>query len=319
MKRGIPVESIQESLRSLADDADVSNRYKQLKREVMEHSGVRSFLANHPELSDDAVNRGLAKLYEFVRQSHNCRQCSRLQACPNVMKGYHPRLFVSHGQIDLRYEPCPLKRQADEMRRQQSLFQSMYIPRDILHARMDTLDLKQDERLQAIQAAHTFFEQYETGKTSKGLYFYGGFGVGKTHIMGALANHLAQRKNVQSLMVYTPDFFREMKMSIQDQTVNEKLDYIKKVPVLILDDIGAETISPWIRDDVLGTVLQFRMMEKLPTLYTSNWDYDELEKHLAYSQKYDAVEEMKAKRLMERIRHFTTPVKVGGKNMRATG
>jgi primosomal protein DnaI len=182
---------------------------------------------------------------------------------------------------------------------------------------MEQLDLSEGNRLKAVQAVKTFLQRFEPGKTSKGLYLHGGFGVGKTYLMGAVANSLARRKQVHSLMVYTPDFFRDMKTSIQNQTVNEKIDYIKKIPLLILDDIGAETISPWIRDDVLGTVLQYRMMEKLPTMYTSNWDYDELEKHLAYSQKYDAVEEMKAKRIMERIRHLTLAVEVAGENRRS--
>lgn len=84
---------------------------------------------------------------------------------------------------------------------------------------------------------------------------------------------------------------------------------------MILDDIGSETISSWIRDDVLGAILQYRMMEGLPTLYTSNLDYDELEEHLAYSQKSGA-EQLKAKRIMERIRHYTIPQYIGGANRR---
>ncbi len=127
-------------------------------------------------------------------------------------------------------------------------------------------------------------------------------------MMGAVANQLRER-NIESYMIYTPDFFREMKQSIGDGTFQEKLDTIKRAQVLILDDIGAESISAWIRDDVLGAILQHRMLEKLPTLFTSNYDYDELENHLAYSDK-GGTEELKAKRIMERIRHFTTFVTV---------
>ncbi|HET7578859.1 MAG TPA: primosomal protein DnaI [Bacillales bacterium] len=312
------MESIHESLQRMAGNRNITAKYERLKDKVLQQGKVQAFLESHPELSDKEIERSMAKLYEFARQSVNCEHCPGIEACPNVMKGYHPRLFINRGQIDVRYERCPLKRKSDEEQRQQSLFQSLYIPKEILQASMDKLDLAQGERLKAIQAAKMFVQQYDSDRAAKGLYFYGGFGVGKTYIMGAIANSLARKKDVQTLMVYTPDFFRDMKMSIQNQTVNEKLDYIKKVPVLILDDIGAETISPWIRDDVLGAVLQYRMMEKLPTLYTSNWDYDELEQHLAYSQKYDAVEEMKAKRIMERIRHLTAPVKVDGANRRSS-
>ena len=57
------------------------------------------------------------------------------------------------------------------------------------------------------------------------------------------------------------------------------------------------------------------MAEKLPTLFTSNYDYDELEEQLAYSEK-GGIERLKAKRIMERIKHFTTFVEVGGQNRR---
>lgn len=312
------MESIRKSLQQLAGNSDFTARFEYMKRQVLQHDKVQSFLDGHPELSDEAIDRAMTKLYEFARQSEHCADCPGLNKCQNLLKGYQPHLIVNGGQIEVHYERCRLKRQADEERRQRDLFQSMYIPREMMEATMDKLDLTQGERLRAIQAADTFIDQYEFGKNIKGIYFHGGFGVGKTYIMAALANKLAHKKDTKTLMVYTPDFFRDMKTSIQDQTVNEKLDYIKKVPVLILDDIGAETISPWIRDDVLGTVLQYRMMEKLPTLYTSNWDYDELERHLAYSQKYDAVEEMKAKRIMERIRHLTIAVNVSGMNRRSS-
>lgn len=312
------MESIRKSLQQLAGNTDFSERFEQMKKQVLRHEKIRTFLESHSELNEEALERAMTKLFEFARQSDNCADCPGLEKCPNLLKGYQPRLVASGGQVEVHYERCRLKRKADEDRRQQDLFQSMFIPREMMDASMEDLDLKQGERLRAIQAADTFIDQYEPSKNIKGLYFHGGFGVGKTYIMAALANKLARKKDTRTLMVYTPDFFRDMKTSIQDKTVNEKLDYIKKIPVLILDDIGAETISPWIRDDVLGTVLQYRMMEKLPTLYTSNWDYGELERHLAYSQKYDAVDEMKAKRIMERIRHLTEAVNVNGINWRSS-
>jgi len=54
---------------------------------------------------------------------------------------------------------------------------------------------------------------------------------------------------------------------------------------LILDDIGAESISEWVRDEVLGAILQYRMSENLPTCYTSNFDYELLEQYLAIPVK----------------------------------
>lgn len=52
--------------------------------------------------------------------------------------------------------------------------------------------------------------------------------------------------------MYVPDFIREMKDSISDQSYAGKLELLKEVPVLILDDIGAENLTPWVRDEIFG-------------------------------------------------------------------
>jgi primosomal protein DnaI len=116
-------------------------------------------------------------------------------------------------------------------------------------------------------------------------------------------------------MVYVPEFVREVRDAISEGSVMDKLDALKKVSVLILDDIGAETLTPWIRDEVLGAVLQYRVAEGLPVIYTSNLSLDELEDHLAYSHK-GGVERTKAKRIMERIRHYVDVYFVDGPNWR---
>jgi primosomal protein DnaI len=109
----------------------------------------------------------------------------------------------------------------------------------------------------------------------------------------------------------------ELKSSLGDETnqLSEKLEALKQTQVLIFDDIGAESLTPWIRDDILATVLQYRMTEQLPTIYTSNMTLDELEEHFSHTAKggYDI---LKGKRLMERIRPFVKAILVNGRNRR---
>jgi primosomal protein DnaI len=117
------------------------------------------------------------------------------------------------------------------------------------------------------------------------------------------------------MIVYVPELFRELKNSIGDHTLNSKIETIKKAPVLMFDDIGAETMSSWTRDEILGPILQFRMQESLPTFFTSNFDFQGLEHHLSYSQRGEE-EKMKARRIMERIKYLADPVLVEGPNRR---
>ncbi|MFB4162984.1 primosomal protein DnaI [Alteribacillus sp. JSM 102045] len=308
------MESIRSSLERFMKNKDWRHRYDKLKQEVLSYPRIKEFFEEHPEWTQKELEPYLMKLFEYKRERQNCDVCPGLTECPNMMQGYQPDLKTEKGQPLVTYHPCRLKRQADERRRQQALIRSMYIPKEILEATFDDIEQDHASRLSASNQCLKFALQAQPGEDANGLYLYGKFGVGKTYMMGAIANELAER-DIQTMMVYVPDFFREMKQALSDGSVQEKIDNVKNVSVLILDDIGAETTSAWVRDDVLGVILQYRLMEKLPTLYTSNYDYEELETHLSYSQK-GGIEQLKAKRIMERIKHLTIPVFIDGKNRR---
>src|SRR5699024_7948918 len=99
------------------------------------------------------------------------------------------------------------------------------------------------------------------------------------------------------------------------EKVGEKLDAVKKAPILMLDDIGADSMGSWIRDDIFGVILQYRMQEQLPTFFSSNFTMNELESHLTVTQRGEE-EPLKAKRIMERIRYLTQEIKMTGRNRR---
>lgn len=89
---------------------------------------------------------------------------------------------------------------------------------------------------------------------------------------------------------------------------------LKVVPYLVLDDLGAETLSVWGRDDVLYTLLNERMNRQLPTYFTSVYDLAMLEQHYTMNKSRD--EMIKAKRLVERVKAVSVPMELVGKNFR---
>ncbi|MBU8879662.1 primosomal protein DnaI [Bacillus sp. FJAT-29790] len=308
------MKKINDTLKRLAGKEDFQKRYEMQRRETMNHPDVRAFLRNNEaDLTTSMIEKSMVKLYEYSQQSKECNKCPSLDGCVNLMKGYHPELVIQRGSIDLQYDKCPRKVMDDEKRKNQKLIQSLYVPKDILHASFDSI-YADDERIDAVQKAASFLMNYKPGSKQKGLYFYGKFGVGKSYLLGAIANELANRK-VPSMIVYVPELLRELKSSIADSTLNEKIATIQKVPVLMFDDIGAETMSSWTRDEVLGPILQFRMLDSLPTFFTSNFDLQGLEHHLSYSQRGEE-EKLKARRIMERIKYLAEPVQVEGPNRR---
>lgn len=308
------MERINQTLKRLASNENFQKRYEQQRQQVLQNPEIKAFLTEHKDEIDQAmIEKSMIKLYEYTNQSKECNRCESLEGCINFLKGHHPELVLTRNTIDVVYKQCPRKIMADEKKKNQRLIKSLYVPRDILEATFEQFEGDQG-RLDAGDKAATFLMNYEAGLKPKGLYLYGKFGVGKSYLLGAIANELA-KKQIGSMIVYVPELLREMKSSIADSTLNEKIEALKKEPILMLDDIGAEAVSSWTRDEVLGPILQFRMLEKLPTFFTSNFDFQGLEHHLTYSQRGEE-EKMKARRIMERIRSLSEPVLVDGPNRR---
>ncbi|CAH2716117.1 Primosomal protein DnaI [Neobacillus rhizosphaerae] len=308
------MEKINKTMQRLASNENFQKRYEQQRQQVLQHPDIKAFLAQYQnEITQDMIEKSMSKLYEYTNQSKDCDRCESLEKCINFMKGYHPELVVTRNSIDVVYKRCSRKMMMDEKKKNEKLIKSLYVPRDILEATFEDFD-GDSGRLDAGDKAATFLMNYETGKKAKGLYLHGKFGVGKSYLLGAIANELA-KKQISSMIVYVPELLREMKSSIADSTLNEKIEALKKEPILMLDDIGAEGVSSWTRDEVLGPILQFRMLESLPTFFTSNFNFGELEHHLTYSQRGEE-EKMKARRIMERIRTLSEPVLVDGPNRR---
>jgi primosomal protein DnaI len=307
------MEKINQTLKRLSLNENFQKRYEKMKQEIYADPHITSFLhSNQEKLSNEIVEKNLIKLFEYANQSKECEKCTNLDNCVNMMKGYQPELVIHRNSIDIEYRRCPRRIIAEERQKNERLIQSLYVPKDILKASF--ADVFLDGRMDAIDRAELFVERYQSNSELQGLYLYGKFGVGKSYLLGAIANELA-KKGISSMIVYFPELVREFKASIGDQTLNSKVEAIKKVPILMLDDIGAETMSSWLRDDILGPILQFRMLENLPTFFTSNFNYEELEHHLTYSQRGEE-EKIKARRIMERIKYLTEAVEVGGPNRR---
>ncbi|WP_221930152.1 primosomal protein DnaI [Melghirimyces algeriensis] len=283
-------------------------------KKILSHPEVQSFRKQHPHLPEKVYYRSLVQLRQLVREREHCKHCPGLEKCPNLMEGHQPHIQWYGGYIELRLAPCEKMIALEMEKKRKNLIQSHYIPEDIVNATFDQMNWDPG-RVAAIEAAMDFCDQFATGSPKKGLYFYGPFGVGKSRIAGAMAQYLVQY-GIDSLMVYVPDFIREIKDSIRDGMLSDKLETLKKATVLILDDIGAENITPWTRDEILGAILQYRMVYKLPTVMTSNLDLNELENHLGHSEK-GGTERVKAKRIMERIRPFVDVYYVDGYNRRA--
>ena len=120
-------------------------------------------------------------------------------------------------------------------------------------------------------------------------------------------------KKVQNIPYISEDLLKGIYSEIYHTKDMSVFDKVKKCDLLLIDDIGAETVTSWNRDEVLGTILQYRMQESLPTFFTSNLSLKELEVHLAGN---DSEGKIKARRIIERIKYLTDNITMIAENRR---
>ena len=282
-----------------------------IEKEIFEDEDVKAFLEQHKEeLTPEAIRKGMSALLEF-RMERDARKIHKEVKAP----GLEPCLEVHNGFILVNYKRTEEAIRQERERKRRRLIHSINMPKNIAEARFSDTALTK-EREDVIRELLNFIEAYKTDSTTyhKGLYLAGPFGVGKTYMMGALANELSEN-GIETTLVNVPTYSAEIKQAIATNTVEAKLVSIKKTPILVLDDIGAEMNSAWFRDEVLMVILQHRMLQELPTFFTSNFTIDQLEAHFAHSNKGDQ-ELLKAKRLVERIRFLAKEYFVDGQNHR---
>lgn len=267
-------------------------------------------LVTRLKITEEVAMKYTSKLENTVLELNNCKKCKRLEECKNKMIGCinYPRVLDNRLKFD--YVACKYKMKSlEEEKLSSNVFEE---PLAIKNARMKDVYTDDKKRMHIIRFAKDFYTNYQKNPRIKGCYLHGSFGSGKSFILAALLNELA-RKGVNTTIIYYPEMLRVLKESFYDD-FDIKMDLLKKSDVLLIDDIGAEAVTSWSRDEILGTLLQYRMDSELPTFFTSNLTIEELETHLSNTR--GSVDIVKAKRIIERIKHLTEDLELISDNRR---
>ena len=271
-------------------------------------------IVNELDLSDEVKSKYTSTLMELANNLSICSKCKGLMECPYEIKGLYEYAYVSDGLIKFAYRKCRYKEKIDTINDYQKNVYANKIPLEIKEASFKNIYKDDSNRLETIKELKSFYDNYQKDKNIKGIYLNGSFGCGKTYLIAALFNELA-KLDYQSVIIYFPEFIRSLKACFDDSDIyNEKFDRVKYAPLLLIDDIGAENLTAWARDEVLQTILQYRMEEKLPTFFTSNLTLDELESHLAITKGSD--DKIKAGRIIQRIKFLTKDITMISVNRR---
>jgi DNA replication protein DnaC len=137
-------------------------------------------------------------------------------------------------------------------------------------------DLKPEESKslqKTLKAAHNYAE-----KPKGWLVFLGGYGSGKTHLAAAIANYRTGLGD-PPLFVMVPDLLDHLRATFSPNSsvaFDRRFDEIRTAPLLILDDLGTQSMTPWVREK-LYQLFNYRYNAELPTVITTSDSMDEMD------------------------------------------
>ena len=125
----------------------------------------------------------------------------------------------------------------------------------------------------ALKAAHNYAE-----KPKGWLVFMGGYGSGKTHLAAAIANYRAGLGD-PPLFIMVPDLLDHLRATFSPNSTiafDKRFDDIRTTPLLVLDDLGTQSMTPWVREK-LYQLFNYRYNRELPTVITTADSMNEMD------------------------------------------
>jgi primosomal protein DnaI len=315
------MESLSELFKKMPIAASLQEQAIARSQQIVANPLISNWRKKYPFVQEQDFKLNMNRFYQYVIESNNCQNCPGLDLCPNDYKGHYSNVtaenFEGETEINDQKVSCKLyiaKQTQDAIR---SRIHSFYVDDRALSQgySMEEIVDKDEERSESVDYVMDYILlTKEEGLQKNGIYLVGSFGTGKTFLMCYMLHELA-KTGLTGAIIYMPDFSEDLKaMFAEPQKLKETIDLLKETDLLIFDDIGAENMNPWLRDHVMGTILNYRMNRK-PTFFTSNYELNALEKHFSFTSK-DGEEEFKGQRIMDRIRPFVEVVHVKGFNKR---
>ncbi len=269
---------------------------------VCEENSSFKKIANSLDLPKSTLMKYTTKIENSALELNNCKKCKNLLECKNSVCGHVYYPVKNNDDVEFCYIPCKYQKEMDEKTSYMKNIYSYSIPSELLNASMKDIHIDDKNRVEVITWIKKFLDNYLAGNKNKGLYLTGNFGCGKTYLLSAMLNELA-KKGKKIAIVYYPEFLRDLKENMWDnEEFSFKYNKVKNSELLLIDDIGAESVTSWSRDEILGPILQYRMENNLSTFFTSNLTISELEEHLSDTKK--GVDKVKARRIIERIKQL---------------
>ena len=281
--------------------SNTRDSYKKFMSEkVLNDVEIINFIRNN-NLTKEDVEDNLEKFYQFYISKDSLLNIE-----------HRPKLFFNNNEVNILYQETEEYKQKVANSKTTNKIKTEFVPKRVLTYTFENLSRNKEKGILATEVIKVC-KSILNNQTRRGIYIYGPTGTGKTYLMGCIYNYFKQNGREPAILYY-PEFIRKIKSKISNNSYDLYIDLIRDEEILIIDDIGAENITEFIRDEVLGPIINHREAEKLPTFFSSNLSIDDLSELLSNGRT--TVDKTKALRIVERIHSLSAPHFLDGENER---
>ena len=251
----------------------------ELVKMLLKNKSVKDFVTSNA-ISEKEILSNYNLFSQFQEMDDVCRECDGRE-CASELENMTCELVYENGKVRCVYKDCTKIKVVDPGKLEVVDFTP---PKGEMYPNQ--------ARVKIFKKFEEFVQKYNESNKGlvKGIYLHGKYGTGKSFLLYEFAKKLA-KENKKVIFVYYPDFVRRIQSNFGDGEEIEDLVYrLKTCDVLILDDIGREANTSYIRDEILGPILQFRCDNYLPMFASSNRSFKLLTEHISdASGKNDTV------------------------------
>lgn len=267
---------------------------------ILKDKYIVKFLEKY-QLSKEIIKKNEQVFYEYYLSKKNSKKIE-----------YKPKLKFENQNIYLVFEESEKQKKIRQEKLLSNRIKTAYISKNILNSNFSNLTQNKNKLLLATELIEIADKKLAHLPT-RGLYIYGKTGIGKSYLVASLYNYL-KSKGKEPAIIYFPEFVRKMKSKITSGDYTDIIDELRAQEILIIDDIGAENISEFVRDEILVPIINYRSTENLLTFFTSNLSIADLGDFLSTTK--NTIDETKALRIIDRIRHLANQVYLDSENER---
>ena len=151
------------------------------------------------------------------------------------------------------------------------LLKEARIPKRYEHCDLASYAPTNQSQKMAKMFVQSFLDKYP--QVENGLLFLGTCGVGKTHLSVSLLKQVIIEKGDGGLFYDFRDLLREIQASWNSTSQTSEWDVLQPVleaRVLVLDELGANKPTEWVRDTI-AHIINCRYNDKKLTIFTSNY------------------------------------------------